>query len=298
MSPSDIPTNALWRSVVWTRGSGCAELASLLSTGEPVQVDDDLRAACIAERARLLVARRLTSFDLVSVAVPIDVKPQAVRGVVAAVGPGPHSGLAAVVADRLAVALGVEGSLVSASPDPYRDGSVEATLGEIGALVPDLPRKIVRASSARALVGMLPPNTLLVLGAPGGSWLQRQFFGPGRKLIVGSAGGVVVVRSAPRRCFQEMLEPAALGSGLLVGEARRLLQGDAAPVVTDGRLVGVVRRAALVEAFSEDPVGSIAEDPVFVSEDDPVEAATEVGEFVRPVPVVDGSGRLTGVMPG
>ena len=86
--------------------------------------------------------------------------------------------------------------------------------------------------------------------------------------------------------------------GVLAGNGLVQGGGDAAPVVTDGRLVGVVRRAALVEAFSEDPVGSIAEDPVFVSEDDPVEAAAEVGEFVRPVPVVDGSGRLTGVMPG
>jgi len=297
MSPSDIPTLELWRSVVWTRGSGCAELASLLALGEPAQVGDDLRSACIAERARLLVARKLTSFELVSIAVPVEFVSGLVGGVVAAVGPGPHSPLAALIADRLAGAIGVSGSLVSASPAPDQDGSVEATLAEIAASVPELPAKVVRASSARGLVGTFPPGTLLVVGAPGGSWLQRQFFGPGRKLIVGSPAGAVVVRDAPRRCFQEMLEPDALGSGLTVGEARRLLQGDAAPVVADGRLVGVVRRAALDEAFPEDPIGSIAEDPVFVSEEDPIEAALEVAGFIRPVPVVDGSGRLTGVMP-
>jgi len=191
MSPFDIPTPALWRSVVWTRGSGCTELASLLSLGEPVQVDDDLRSACIAERARLLVARKLSSFDLVSTAVPIDLKPELVGGVVAAVGPGPHSALAALVADRLADAIGVGGSLVSVSATPEQDESVETTLAEINALVPDLPSKVVRASGARDLVGTLPPDTLLVVGAPGGSWLQRQFFGPGRKLIVGSPGGAV-----------------------------------------------------------------------------------------------------------
>ncbi|HLA67217.1 MAG TPA: CBS domain-containing protein [Acidimicrobiia bacterium] len=297
MSPSELPNSAPWRSVVWTRGSGCAELASLLSIGDPVRVDDDLRSTCIAERARLVVARKLTSFDLVSTAVPIDLKPGSVGGVVAAVGPGPNSALAALVADRLADALGVSGSVVSASPHPEQDEGVEITLREISSLVPDLPSKVVRASSARNLVATLPADTLLVIGAPGGSWLQRQFFGPGRKLIVGSPGGVVVVRSAPRRCFQEMLEPAALGSGLRVAEARRLLQGDAAPVVTDGMLVGVIRRAALVDAFPEDTIGSIAEDAVFVSEEDPVEAAEEVGAFIRPVPVVDGGGRLTGVMP-
>ena len=298
MSPFDIPTPALWRSVVWTRGSGCTELASLLSLGEPIQVDDDLRSACIAERARLLVARKLSSFDLVSTAVPIDLKPELVGGVVAAVGPGPHSALAALVADRLADAIGVGGSLVSVSATPEQDESVETTLAEINALVPDLPSKVVRASGARDLVGTLRPDTLLVVGAPGGSWLQRQFFGPGRKLIVGSPGGAVAVRSAPRRCFQEMLEPVALGSGLLIGEARRVLEGDAAPVVTDGRLVGVVRRSALIEAFAEDTVGSIAEDPVFVSEEDAIDAAAEVAAFIRPVPVVDGFGRLTGVIPG
>jgi len=293
-----MPTPELWRSVVWTRGSGCRDLAALLADGEAVPVDDDLRSACIAERARLLVARKLTSFDLVSAAVPVDFAAAAVAGVVAAVGPGPHSALAALVAQRLADSIGIPGSLVSASPAPDQDEAVEATLAEIAALVPDLPAKIVRASSARLLVGTFPPGTLLVVGAPGGSWLQRQFFGPGRKLIVGSQGGAVVVRAAPVRCFQEMLEPDALGAGLLVREARRLLQGDAAPVVADGRLVGVVRRSALLEAFPEDSIGSIAEDPVFVSEEDPVEAALEVAAFVRPVPVVDGSGRLTGVMPG
>jgi hypothetical protein len=298
MTSSHIPAAALWRSVVWTRGSGCAELASLLSEGEPIQVEADLRTGCVAARARVLVARKLTSFDLVSVAVPIGLRTDGVGSVIGAVGTGPHSALAALATDRISSSLGVGGSIVSVSPTPERDASVEATLSAIAELVPDLPSKLVRASGARGLVATLPPDALLVLGAPGGSWLYRQFFGPGHKLIVGSPGGVVVVRSAPRRCFQEMLEPDALGSGLLVREARRLLRRDAAPVVTDGHLVGVVRRSALVEAFPEDTVGSVAEDPVFVSEEDPIEAAEEVAEFVRPVPVVDGSGRLTGVMAG
>jgi hypothetical protein len=296
MSSSDIPTSALWHSVAWTRGSGCAELAALLSLDEPVQVDGDLRAVCIAERTRLLVARRLTSFDLVSTAVPIGLKGDGVASVVAAVGPGPHSALAAITASRLGDTVGVSASIVSASPSPDQDEAVEAALAEASRVAPDLPSKVVRASSARALVSTLPPGTLLVIGAPGGSWLQRQFFGPGRKLIVGSPGGVVVVRSAPTRCFHEMTEPVGLGSGLLVAEARRLLQGDAAPVVTDGHLVGIVRRGALFEAYPEDTVGSIAEDPVFVAEDDPIDAVDDVIGFLRPVPVVDGAGRLTGVI--
>ncbi len=296
MSSADTPTSALWHSVAWTRGSGCAELASLLSVEEPVQVEGDLRATCVAERVRLLVARKLTSFDLVSAAVPIDLRTEGVDSVVAAVGPGPHSALAALTAARLGDAIGVSAALVSASPGPEHDEAVESSLADAARVAPDLPSKLVRASSARALVATLPPGTLLVVGAPGGSWLQRQFFGPGRKLIVGSPGGVVVVRSAPVRCFHEMADPAGLGAGLLVAEARRLLQGDSAPVVADGLLVGVVRRAALREASPEATVGSIAEDPVFVAEDDPIDAVADVVEFVRPVPVVDGAGRLTGVI--
>jgi hypothetical protein len=283
-------------SVVWTRGAGCAELASLLAAGEASPVEGDLKRACITGRVDLLVARKLSSFDLVGTVVPNGFKPGSVRSVVAAIGGGPHSTLAAHVASRLSEALGVEGALVSASPDPDHDGSVDALLAEISALVPDLPSKLVRADSARALVGTFGEGTLLVVGAPGGSWLQRQFFGPGRKLVVGSPAGAIVVRSAPRRVFQEMIEPEPFGTGLLVSDALRLLRHVAAPVAVDGVLVGVVKRADLESADPKATVGSVTRESVFVSPEDSLEAVHELEGFVSPVPVVDDDGRLLGVV--
>jgi CBS domain-containing protein len=285
-------------SVVWTRGDGCADLASLLADGDARLADSDLRDACIRARADLLVARKLTSFDLVSTAVPVDFDVDAVAGVVAAVGGGPNSVLAALVAHRLATIMDVAGSMVSASNGGDRDGLAERTLAGLALAVPGMPARIARVESARALVGELPPGTLLVVGAPGGSWLQRQFFGPGKQLVVGAPGGAVVVRSAPARCFQRMSDPEPIGVGMLVGDVLRLMTGSVAPVVDDGRLVGIVRRSSLTGLPSTAPVGEAVDDPVFVNDDDPVEAIAEVMEYLEhgPVPVVDGDGRLVGVV--
>lgn len=277
--------------VLWTRGDGCRDLATAL--GPARQVDGDLRAACIRARAELLVARKLTSFDLVSTAVPHEFAADRVGEVVAAVGGGPHSALAGVVASRLADSLGVPGSLASASPSAADDDGVEAILAEVGALVPDLPAKVVRADGARRLVEGFAPGTLLVVGAPGGSWMQRQFFGPGRQLVVRAPAGAVVVRRAPTRCFQVMEEPAGFGPAMPVVEARRLLEGDAAAVVDEGVLVGIVRRVVLDGGGT---LAEVMEDPVFVREEDPVEAATALADFVSVVPVVDADGRLRGVI--
>jgi len=283
-------------SVVWTRGAGCAELAELLAAAEPNSVEGDLKRTVIDTRADLLVARKLSSFDLVGTAVPNGFDADAVGSVVAAIGGGPHSALAAHVAERLSGALGVEGSLVSASPDPDHDGSTDTILAEIAALVPDLPSKVVRAESARALVGTFSEGTLLVVGAPGGSWLQRQFFGPGRKLVVGSPSGAIVVRSSPRRVFHEMVEPDPFGSQMLVADALRLLRNHSAPVAVDGVLVGAVSRRDLEAADPAATVGSVTRESVFVSPEDSLDSVDELEAFVSPVPVVDDTGRLLGVV--
>lgn len=283
-------------SVLWTRGAGCAELAGLLADGEPRAVEGDLKQTCIAVRADLLVARKLSSFDLVGTVVPHDFRAGSVRSVTAAIGAGPHSSLAAFVAARLSATLGVEGSLVSASPDLATDDSVDAVLAEIALLVPDLPSKVVRADSARALVGTFEEGTLLVLGAAGGSWLQRQFFGAGRKLVVGSPGGAVVVRSAPVRVFHRMIEPGTFGSRMLVSDALRLLTHDSAPVAVDGVLVGMVSRDDLESADPKATVGSVTRESEFVAPDDPIDAIEVLDPSVSPVPVVDDTGRLIGVV--
>jgi CBS domain-containing protein len=281
-------------NIVWSRGAGTRELAE--SLGEASPVEGNLKDVVVSARADLLVSRKLSSFDLVPMAVPSGFDRQAVTEVVAAVGGGPHSELAAAVAGRLAATLSVPGLALTASSSDEEDLAAESALEELSAVTPFLTPKVVRASSARELVDDLPPGALLVLGAPGGSWLQRQFFGPGRRLVVSSPGGTVVVRSAPRRCFQEMSEPAGFGPEMSVTEALRLMDGTAALVVESGRLVGLVRRERLESAAGHITIGSIAEDPVFVHDADPIEAANEVAAFAVPVPVIDDQGRLVGVI--
>ena len=282
-----------WR-VLWTRGDGCKELA--LALGEAGSVEGDLRAACLRHRTDLLVARKLTSFELVSVAAPHGFRPAAVSGIVAAVGGGPHSMLAGAVAARLGLYLEVQTSLASGSRSPEEDAAAEAMLAEVSAVVPGLPAKVVRADSARSLVAGLPGGSLLVVGAPGGSWMQRQFFGPGRRLVVKAPAGAVVVRRAPMRCFQVMTDPMPFGPGMPVAEARRLLSTSSAPVVDDGRLVGVVQRSALATADRGAVVGAVMSAPVAVREEGTLEDVDLLDGGIDPVPVIDHEGRLRGVI--
>jgi CBS domain-containing protein len=285
-------------SVVWTHGDGCSELAELLAAGEPKAADSDLRDACIRARADLLVAKKLTSFDLVGTAVPVDFDPMRVTEVVAAVGGGPHSAFGARIADRLAAVLDVPASLVYGSATDDRDGAAERTLAGLALVVPHLPGRVERVESARALVASLAPTALVVVGASGGSWLQRQFFGPGKQLVVGAPGGAVVARSAPDRCFQRMSEPEAVGVHMLVRDVLGVMTAASVPVVDDGLLIGVVRKRTLVGADPGSPVGPLVEDPVFVALDDPVDAVAEMIEHLDhgPVPVVDQDGRLVGLI--
>jgi hypothetical protein len=138
-----------------------------------------------------------------------------------------------------------------------------------------------------------------VIGAPGGSWVQRQFFGPGQKLRHAAPGGVIVVRSAEPRCFQEITAtPGVVVSPWLHARDARRVVGDApaAPVVADGFLVGIVRHDALHSAPADVNVATVAEEAVFVLIDDPLDAAADLQPFLEgaPVPVVDSSGRWLG----
>lgn len=282
-----------WR-VLWTRGDGCRELALTLGAARPVE--GDLRAACLRQRADLLVARKLTSFGLVSVAVPHDVRRDAIGGVVAAVGGGPHSTLAALVAERMGRSLEVPASLASGSRSPREDPAAEAVLAELSEVVPALPAKVVRADNPRDLVAGLAPGSLLVVGAPGGSWMQRQFFGPGRRLVVRAPAGAVVVRRAPTRAFQAMEEAMFFGPAMPAREARRLLRDAVAPVVDDGHLIGIVRRTALAALSVGSTVADAIETAVSVRDDEAADAIERIPPDVDQVPVVDAEGRLRGVI--
>jgi len=289
------PVGGEW-DAAWTRGAGCEDLAGILTDGDATRIEGDLRQACVAARASILVTAKLTSFDLLRTVVPHNLVLQGIGSVVAAVGSGPHSILAARVAARLADRLQVEGSLVSVSQDQNQDDEAAQASGRISAEVPGIPHTLVREPSARALVDDLPDDAALVIGAPGGSWLQRQFFGPGRQLVVRAKAGAIVVRDSPRRCFHQAEEPFALGIGLRVADALLLAVHKVMAVVEDGILVGIIRRSALEAAPPDATVESIMEDAVFLSTDDPVDAAADLAAFLNgsPIPVVDASGRLFG----
>jgi hypothetical protein len=285
--------DARW-SVVWTRGEGCEELARVLAAGDPVLAEGDLRDVCIRVRADAIVQRKLTSFDLVDSIAANRFDRTGMASVVAAVGGGPHSLLAARVAQRIAAACGVPGSIVSASRTSDEDLASRRHLDSIGAQVPNLSKRLERVSSAGELVSTLGEGALLVLGAPGGSWLQRQFFGPGRQLIHAAPGGIVVVRGSPRRCFQ-VAEPAiVIGPWLPVAEAASLAETTVVPVAVDGKLVGLYRVASSSPADAT--VEDVMEEPLFLEADDPVESADELRSFFDggPIPVVDSHGRLVG----
>ncbi len=286
-------------SVLWTRGEGCEALAEILGGEAAVFAEGNLRDQCLETRADLVVQRRLTSFDLVDSVASNHFDAARVTSIVAAIGGGPHSLLAGLVAERVAVSLQIPGSLVSASRELAEDAAVRENLDRIGEQVPSLDRQLQRVLSAGELLSTLDDGALLVLGAPGGSWLQRQFFGPGRQLIHAAPGGIVVVRSSPRRCFQEALPVEPIAPWLSVMDAVRLGGPPVVPVAAHGMLVGLFRPDVGRESTGDATVQDVMEEPVFLGADDPVETAGDLRSFFggAPIPVVDSDGRLIGALP-
>lgn len=282
---------------MWTRGRGCRELAELLAGSEAPRVQGDPVEACVEERADLLVSRRIqSSFDLVDVAMPVDVQPDGVDAVVAAVSGGPHSVLAARVASRLGEALGVPASMVSAYPTEGDPVEAEEVVGQITPRVPDIEYRTLPTSGMSELVASLPERSLLVFGAPGGSWIQRRLSGPGARLRSHASAGAVVVRAAPRRVFQIMGEPVYVAPMLHAQDTLRIRKESTLAVAEEGRLVGLVRRSRLMELQPDTPVGQAMEDPVSIGQMEPVDAARPLQLLFGPdpIPVVDGDERLVG----
>lgn len=283
--------------VVWTRGRGCAELAGLLDRGSPTRVQDDIRTECIETRADLLVTRRLPpGFDFVSVAVPSDFVAERIGSVSAAVGSGPHSALAARIAWRLGEALGVDAEMVSAYPTPDELPAARRIVKTMAGKIPGMSYRVIETAGAAELIDALPADALLVLGAPGGWWLQRAFFGTGVRLRQRAPAGAIVVQQAPGRVYHRMEEPAYVSTHLLVGDALRLMEHAVGAVVDAGKLVGVVRRSALVGADPGESVGEVMDDPVFLDVGDSYEEAVRLVDLFHgaPIPVVDGDGHLVG----
>ena len=283
---------------VVSAGVGCCwELARVLADGDVHVAQGDLRDKCIAVRADFLVQRRLTSFDLVSVAVPHDFHPETVGSVVAAVSGGPHSLLAARVARKIAQVVGTKAAMITVSHNQDDDTVPEGVLERIGSQVPGLTPSVMKAQSAKALVATLEPDTLLVIGAPGGSWVQKQLLGPGHQIRRATPGGVIVVRSAEPRCFQKTTPGVVVSPWSRVEKARTIVGDTAAvAVVADGLLVGIVRRKALHTAPPEAEVSTVMEEAAFVLLDDGLDAAADLQPFLEgaPVPVIDNAGRWIG----
>lgn len=282
--------------VVWTRGKGCSELAGLLADGEPPRITGDLAEECIQHRADLLVSRKIPgNFDLVNVAIPVDFDPETVTRVVATVGGGPHSQLVATTAYRLGQALGVDAEMVSASRRDDEDLDPTVLLDQIAAEVPDLKRRIVEVDGVGEIVDELEEGALLVLGAPGGSWLQRSMFGPGARLRRTAQGGAVIVRSAPDRVFRFMGEPVYVAPLRHADDTLRMHSEGTLAVADEGRLVGLVRRSRLVEAGAA-PVGSLMDEAQSVRVDETLESASELQPTfgADPIPVTDSEEHLVG----
>lgn len=290
------PSSRDKQSVVWTRGRGCGELAELLASGESNRIGGDVAEGCITERADLLVARKLPgSFDLVSVAVPVDFDPEKVTRVVATVAGGPHSLLAAEVASRLGAALDVTAEMVAASPADDDNDPAHEVLRQLGAIVPEIDGRVVEVEGVSELVDDLDDGTLLVLGAPGGSWLQRFMFGPGARLRRTAQAGAVIVKSAPDRVFRFMGEPVYVAPLRQANDTLRLHEENTLAVAENGRLVGLVRRARLVGAGSS-TVSDLMEAAISVRLDETISQAWELEPTfgADPIPVTDHEEHLVG----
>lgn len=286
------------QNVVWTRGSGCLELAEVLSTGEAQRVEGDLVEGCIRTRADLVVAKKMPgSFDLANVAVPVDFVPERVTSVSATVAGGPHSKMAVATAQQIARTLNVPFEIVSAHQDPDGLAAAMALVAQFGAAFPDAERRVVQAQDMSELADTVGEGSLLVVGAPGGTWLRRSLFGRGARIKGVAPAGAVMVRSAPDRVFRFMSDPIYVAPLLQASDTLRLHTQKILAVAEDGRLVGVVRRETLVDV-GNDAVASVMEGPVSAKVDETIEEARVLGETFGedPIPVTDHSEHLVGAL--
>ena len=268
----------------------------MISGDAAIRVDSDPAATCIASGATLMVSRRLSSFDLCSVAVPSGFSADGVTGVVATVGSGPHSSLAAAVAERIGRNLGVPARAVYAHGGSEPTPAAIRIVQELDDQFPDLRTEAVAAASPEAMVQELPTGTLLIVGAPGGSWFQRQFFGPGARIKHKASGGTIVVKAAPDRVYQAMESPTAFGPHMRVADALVVGVGDVV-VASESALLGVVPEATLNAADPNAELGTLAQETAFLSPEETIAHAHDLIDDTGGTitPVVDGSGSLIGV---
>lgn len=262
-----------------------------------MRAEGDLAGSCVNSRADAVVSRRLaSSFELVPQIVPDGVDLENSGSIVAAVAGGPHSPLAAAVAARVGRVTSLPASMVCAYRDEESQASALALIQTLYSQIPDIEYRLIEAGDAASLTAQIPDHATLVLGAPGGGWLQRTFFGQGAKLIQAAPAGAIVVRSAPRRVFQEMGEPVYVSPLHDAADLLRIHPEGRLAVAEGGRLVGVVRREALESAAPGVTVSELMEPSRSVSVLDAVDEVVDAWkEFdPDPIPVVDTDGSLVG----
>ena len=284
--------------VLWTRGAQCQVLADVLSGSAAIQAGSDVAASCVQAGASLLVARHLSSLDLCNVAVPHGFSPTEATSIVAAVGGGPHSRLAVTLAYVLGQQLELPVRAVYGHHDSSERNRALAVLDDLTKHLHDVHAEAIQAPSPAAMVSELPAGSLLVVGAPGGSWFQRQFFGPGARIRAKSPGGTIVVRHSPTRVYQVMQPPNAFGPHMRVADALQLADTQHLIVAEKGRLLGLIPRGRLVEAGRDLELQDIMESPVFLSPNEDLDHATELisDHPGSAIPVVDSRRRIVGTI--
>lgn len=277
------------RRIVWAGGREAKGLANVLNGAPAERVGAHLATSCVDSRADLLVLSNPTSFDLCSLAVPHAFDHVATRSIVAAVGGGPHSVLAATLADWLSLRLGVPACAVYGYRDPKEAGAGEEALSNTASRLPRLETRMVEAHSPAAMVGAFPPGTLLIVGAPGGSWFQRRFFGPGARIQAKAAGGTIVVKHNPSRVYQVMQPPVAYGPKMRVSDALELSEGSDVVVADHGTLLGVAAAEDLRAARGGLELLDVIGGDAFLSPEDEVSEVLGLlaSHGGSPIPVVD-----------
>ena len=251
---------------------------------------------CISLRGDILVTRRLpSSFDLLDVAVPLDFVSGNVKKVVSAVGGGPHSALAAQTAATLGRRLGVEAEMVSATTPGDDPSNAMEVIDRLGLSVDEIGGRVIEVSGIAELVETVDEGSLLVLGAPGGSWFKRAMFGPGARLRSKARAGAVVVRKAPERVFRWMGEPVYVSPMRQADDTLRIHEERVLAVADSGLLIGLVRRENLAVAGTS-AVGLLMEEAMSAKVDETIDEARELEPTFGddPIPVTDHDEHLVG----
>jgi hypothetical protein len=297
--PRSQPEEDRHERVAWTKGGSNREVAEILGTA-PIRITGDLDTACIDNRIELLVTKRFPRSEVVPAVVPVGFHTDAIDSVAIAVGDGPHSPLAVTIGESISQRLAVPASVITAYSTTDEYGDAQRRLEKLTAGRGDLDSTAIQTSDPRSITEHLSKETLLVHGAPGGSFLERHFTGTGNRLTSRARGGVLVVKDAPRRCFQIAIDPTgyAIAPELLVGDALHVMTHPFAPVVKAHELLGIVRAHTLVHADAGATIAPFIEPEEGVGRCEAVDAIASKRDQLGsgPVPIIDDDGNLTGVV--